>query len=160
MQTSYSQDPVLGQAGQVADDFLSDVETRVAGGAITAGLFVIASAAGKCTVPAAAFNIEKALGIARLDPNRTSAAYAANDSLAVIRKGRVWVEVEADSAAVADTPAYVRVTANGAGKLTLGAFRSDSDTTGDPATAHAVVVPNAYFRTSCAGGGLALLELG
>ncbi len=151
MQTSYVQDPVLGQAGQVADDFNSDVETRVAGGAITAGLFAIASAEGKCTVPAAAFNAEKALGIVRLDPNRTSADYILNDSLAVIRKGRVWVEVASDTPAVADTPAFVRITANGAGKLTLGAIRANAD------GGNAVAIPGAYFRRS---GTLTVLELG
>jgi hypothetical protein len=61
--------------------------------------------------------------------------------ISVLRKGQAWVVVENDSGVIAGAPAYVRYSQNGAGKLQLGAFRSDGD------TSHAVAV-KARFLTA------------
>ena len=75
--------------------------------------------------------------------------YALGDCMSVMRKGRIYVEVE--DAVVAGGAAFVRFTATS--PEILGAFRSDAD------TADAVALPNAFFRTAAAAGGIAVLEI-
>lgn len=76
--------------------------------------------------------------------------YALADCMSVMRKGRIYVEVE--DAVTAGAQCYVRY-ASGAGGSTLGAFRSDAD------TASAAALSNAYFRTNTAAGGIAIVEI-
>lgn len=71
--------------------------------------------------------------------------------LSVLNKGRIWVAVE-DAVAV-NAYAFVRHTANGAGKLQKGAFRSDAD------TANALKCRGVRFLTATSGAGFALVEL-
>lgn len=78
--------------------------------------------------------------------------YPAEDAVTVINKGRVWVAIEEDVAVGDDV--YCRHTANGAGKLRLGAFRNDDD------TANADQITNArWVKGGTAADGVALLEL-
>ena len=155
-QTSYSQNPAIGVAGQVRNGRLSDAITRIVEGAtVAAGLGVIGGTAEhQAKSPVAAFTT-KFLGVVRHDPTLAPAdqSFAAGDQIGVVVKGVVLVAYEADTAPTADTPAYCRHTANGAGKLTLGAFRADAD------TANASVVPGGMWRRVFTADGLAELEL-
>jgi hypothetical protein len=64
-----------------------------------------------------------------------------NQQISVLRKGLVWVVVETDVTVTAGNQAYVRYSQNSTGKLQLGAFRADGD------TSHAVAA-NARFMSS------------
>lgn len=155
MQTSYSQDPVAGLAGQIADGRPCDIETRFAEGAVGVGRFVIVgTAAGRARHPAAtwAANPERVLGFAVLDSSRVLPDYADLEQFSVLRSGPIWVAFEPDTTPTVDTPVFARITANGAGKLLLGAVRANGD------TGTAIAVPNCYFRKIV--GGLAKIELG
>lgn len=76
--------------------------------------------------------------------------YALGDCMSVMRKGRIYVQVE--DAVTAGSQCYVRY-ASGAGGSTLGAFRSDADTT------TAAALPTGYFRTNTAASGIAIVEI-
>jgi hypothetical protein len=62
-------------------------------------------------------------------------------AVSALRRGRAWCLVENDVAITPGAAAFVRYSQNGAGKLQLGAFRADGD------TSHAVAV-NARFLTA------------
>jgi len=62
-------------------------------------------------------------------------------SIGLMRRGRIWVLVETDVAVAAGGAAYCRYSQNGAGKLQLGAFRADGD------SSHAAAV-NGRFLTA------------
>lgn len=155
MQTAYTSTPVAGVAGMIsAAQPAPEIETRVADGAVTAGLYVISgTTAGKdAKVPAAAFTTT-GLGIAHHQPIHATNIFADNEQFSVVRKGRVWVAYEADTVPTADTPAYARHTANGAGKLVLGAIRANSD------SSNAAVIPGGMFRRVDTAAGLVEVEL-
>ena len=75
--------------------------------------------------------------------------YDLEDVMSVMRKGRIYVEVE--DAVTAGAQAFVRFEATS--PELHGAFRSDAD------TADAVALPGAFFRTTTAAGGIAILEV-
>lgn len=75
--------------------------------------------------------------------------YDIEDAMSIMRKGRIYVEVE--DAVTAGAQAFVRFTATS--PEVLGAFRSDTGG-GD-----AVALPQAFFRTNTAIGGIAILEV-
>lgn len=78
-------------------------------------------------------------------------SYKQYAAVGVMKKGRVWVQVE--EAVVAFGPVYVRV-ASGAGGTQQGAFRTSAD------TATAILVSNGMrYLTSAAAQGFALLEV-
>ena len=156
-QTSYSRDPAVGLPGEIANARLSDITTHIAEGAVVAGLYVIAGTTeNEAKVPAAAFTTT-GLGIAHYSDTVESSSdvqtYADNSSVGVVRKGCVIVAYEPDTAPTPNTPAYARHTANGAGKLTLGAIRANAD------TANASVIPGGMFRQVFTGPKLAIVEL-
>jgi hypothetical protein len=78
-----------------------------------------------------------------------SDGYALGEAMSVMRKGRIYVQVE--DAVVAGNAVYVRYVA-GTGE-TLGAFRSDAD------TSDAAILPGAKYRTSAAASGIAIVEI-
>lgn len=75
---------------------------------------------------------------------------APGSPMVVCYDGEVLVRVE--SAVVKGKRPFVRITANGTGKLQLGAFRADADEASSTATA--VEVKGAEFRESGAAGSL------
>lgn len=154
VQTTYTQNPPIGRAGQVRNGMLKDSETRVTEGSlVAAGLAVIAGTAShQAVVPAATFTT-KFLGMVLEDVTATSQSFAAGKLVAVARKGVFLVAYEPDTVPTADTPAFVRHTANGAGKLTLGSWRANAD------SGNAVAAPGAMFREVFAADGLVELEL-
>lgn len=78
-----------------------------------------------------------------------SLGYSPESAVSILRRGRVYVQVE--DAVVEGAQAFVRHVA-GAGEQ-LGAFRSDVD--GSDASA----LPGAYYRKSAGAGELAVLEI-
>lgn len=154
MQTSYSQDPVAGLNGQVADGRPHDIMTRVAESACGVGRFVVGGTAqltAKHPSATWASTPEKALGLVILDPSRVTPDYSANEGMAILKQGTMWVTFEPDTTPTVDSPVFARITANGAGKLLLGALRANAD------TANAIQVTGAYFRKIV--GTVALVEI-
>lgn len=153
VQTTYTQNPTIGRAGQVRNGMLFDAETRfVEGTGVAAGLAVIGGTAGhQARVPTAAFTT-KFLGIALEEVTSTSQSFAAGTKIGVARKGTILVAYEPDTVPAVDTPAFARHTANGAGKLTLGAWRAGADT-------GAQAVPGAMIREVFTAEGLMEVEL-
>lgn len=127
MQTSYSQDPVDGLPGMIANNKPHVIETRLTDGEVLVGLYVIAGTGERTAKhPTADFtsNPQSALGIVHRDPSYVLPEGATVDKrgdkepVGVIRKGPVWVKPEAEHPAAIptpDSPVYVRVTA-GTGK--------------------------------------------
>lgn len=158
-QTSYTRNPGRGLPGQIINNRPSDVVTRITEGTgVAAGLYVIGGTnGGDAKVPTAGFTT-KGLGIVHhSDTVEVDSAgdqvYGDNETIGVIRKGCVLVKYEADTVPTSDTPAFARHTANGAGKLVLGALRADAD------TANASAIPGGMWRDVYASEGLAVLEL-
>ncbi|MEW5804283.1 MAG: hypothetical protein AB1847_19480 [bacterium] len=79
----------------------------------------------------------------------TNVGYPAFSSMSVLRRGRIYVQVE-NAVKAGDVP-YVRFSA-GVGEQ-LGSFRSDAD------TADASILPYSRFVTSAGAGGIAILEV-
>lgn len=111
-----------------------------------------------CRLPRQATDLSgnHAFGIALADTSLETrsaaplAGYNAGMAVSVLRKGRIWVEVE-DYASVVDGAAvYVRHAASGTEEL--GSIRTDAD------TADATVLPGAKFY-GVAVGSLAIVEL-
>ena len=86
-----------------------------------------------------------------LDVDREAANFAAGETLAVMRKGRIWVITE--EAVTPASPVFVRF-ASGGGGTQLGAFRDDAD------TATAVdMSAKLKFLTTAAADALVLLQV-
>ncbi len=148
MQTSYLEKPVVAMPGMLAD--LTDGQRIRTGKVMEAagipfGIFVKKGAAeGELLMPAAGG--DKVCGIALhthyLDPTNlqslTGIDAVQNDVIPVLEKGLAYMVIEEDVAE--DDPVYVRVTANGAGKLQLGAVRNDAD------AGNCILVKGASFR--------------
>lgn len=76
--------------------------------------------------------------------------YLFNKSMSIMRRGRVFVQVE--DAILAGGNVFVRFTA-GAGGTQLGAFRSDAD------TATATLIKGLKYRKGADAGGLAVVDI-
>lgn len=154
MQTSYSNQPTVGIAGSLRNGVPHKITTHYAEGTtVVGGLAVIAGTAEQqAKVPTAAFTVAF-LGVVLHQPERVSQAYAANEQISVAREGVIVVAYEPDTAPTPNTQAYARHTANGAGKLTLGALRANAD------AANASAIPGGMWRRVFASDGLAELEL-
>jgi hypothetical protein len=156
VQSSFSIDKVLGYPGLIADTMPSNVsDSKLAAAATGFGLAVCRRASpadpvSSAAPPNATADVSARLqGIALRDETRkNTTGYETNDPMRVLRRGRVWVNVE--GSVTADAQAFVRF-ASGAGGTVLGSFRADAD------TATAVAAPGCYFRTS--GTGLQLVEI-
>lgn len=147
-----TQDPPIGQSGEIYYPG-AEVITRFSEGTTVAGLAVIAGTAERdAKVPAATFT-NKFLGIVHYDDTHETNSYANKEQMGVVHRGYVLVSYEVDTDPTPDTPAFVRHTANGAGKLTLGAIRANAD------TSNAVAAPGAMFRKVFASEKKAVVEL-
>ena len=168
MQTSYSIDiPAFSYPGQLANLMHSRIQTAMAVAApIPYGLLVVRDVGNSSGVmqagklPSASGDVvaKNILGISVADqaraqnPGVAAAQYAQLDAVPCLKEGEIVVQPEADVTIVDGDPVYARITANGAGKLQLGAFRNDADG-GD-----AILVPNAVFE-SAEVAGFAIISL-
>ncbi len=142
VQTSYSTNFGAAIAGQLAENtHVSSLKNDQAA-TIPAGVGVSLKAAGTADLPAGA--TEKLAGVVvnsyARNPNDLTGTGAIldQDMMNVLDEGAIYVVTE-ETIAVTDS-VYMRHTANGAGKLQLGAFRNDADgvaqvTTGTPTAA-------------------------
>lgn len=87
------------------------------------------------------------------DPSVASAQYPVNSAVPCLRDGEIVVAPEADVTVAAGDKVYARITANGAGKLQLGALRNDADG-GD-----AILVPGAVFKSAGTGGAFVIMSI-
>lgn len=162
-QLSYSEQSP-GFAGMKADSSDDDVASYVQGESsaeIPFGVMVCQGTAGnssgtpdKAILPVDGNSV--AVGVSvhshdyAIDDQIGSTGLKPKNLLGVMRRGRIWVQVE-DAVAV-NAPAYFRHTASG-GNTQLGKFRSDAD------TAKATKAPGCIFKTATTGAGLAILEV-
>lgn len=170
MQTSYSIDiPAFSYPGQLANLMRSRIQTALAvAAALPYGLLIVRDTVNSSALmqagrlPNAAGDIValKILGISvadqarAQDPSVASAQYPIQSAVPCLKEGEVVVQPEADVAIAAGDQVYARVTANGAGKLQLGAFRNDAD------GGNATLVPNAVWLSAIgAGAGFAIIGL-
>ena len=169
MQTSYSiNTPAFAYPGQVANLMTAQFQSALAVAApIPYGVLVVRDLANSSgvmqagKVPAAGGDVAagKILGIAvadqarAQDPSVAVAQYPQNAAVPCIKFGEVVVQPEVDVTVAAGDPVYARVTANGAGKLQLGALRNDADG-GD-----AILVPGAEFKSAGTAGAFCILDI-
>ena len=131
------------------------VDAKVADTDMPAGVLVSAGANQYgCKLPAAAADVTtKALGVttylALREPN-TSNEYLATDVVNFLKNGEVWGIVE--GAVTEGNAVYARISSSANGTQ-LGAFRADADTIST--VDHATLVPNAKFKTTTTGAGVA-----
>jgi hypothetical protein len=153
VQSTYTTKPPIGKAGQTPNGRQKDDTTHVAEGTgVTAGYAVVAGTAGhQAKIPTASVTTGF-LGVVLEDAVATSQVFAAGKLIAVRRRGPVLVPYEPDTVPTPNTPAFVRHTANGAGKLILGMFRAGADT-------GAVAAPGVMIRAVYPTEGLMELEL-
>lgn len=148
MQTSYNDKMAIALEGQIADMGPRSIGGYAAEVEVGFGIGVIQGTTDlQCKLPAATGF--KLLGVTTHSHAREQDAATQADMVNVMRQGAVYVRVE--QAVAAGDPAFVRHTANGAGK-TPGRFRKDADA--DKADAIA-----GRYRTSAAAEGLAILEI-
>ena len=157
MQTSYSINQGISQAGMLADlgnnDVVSKYDTLDSLG-VAFGLGLAQGAADdQVHLPSA--STDKFVGISVLVQHKEQQLgtglvnYKQGDMISVLRKGRVWVQV--DSAVVAGAPVFCRFAA-GSGSV-LGSFRADAD------TGSASQVMGSVFTSSAVAGGLAIVDI-
>ena len=156
MQTSYGQYMDPATAGSLYDISPRTVDSKVAEAAIGLGFGLIAGTdlANQVKVPAATFSagfIGIALSQAKEQDASGNVAYAAKDTVPVLRKGRAWVPFASGQAIVAETAAYLIFSGADAGKWTNAAG----------AGSVAVAVTGAKFITSNTSttGGVVAIEL-
>lgn len=150
VQTSVSASPADGLAGQMATTEGAEFTSRLAEETIAPGLFVNPGDTNPnttCRLPDTANDVNGTehtlLGIAVLDPYRTSASYTDGESVRICTKGEVFVTVNT-AASLAGGKVYV-VHAS-------GAVRGTAD-------ASATVLPNAVFKTATSAGAVGVIKL-
>ena len=155
VQTTMTTAPAGGAPGMLYDRPENcDIVHKVASEAIHFGAFVKIGTDGTCELPDSAGEVTGiARGIALQDPGKASTdGYAVGDVVAVLIRGRVWVQAEAGQTIAAYANPYIRHTATG-GEV-KGAFRSDADTTD-------ASVPNGMHMFAAAtSGGMGVLQVG
>jgi hypothetical protein len=158
VQTTYLIDKVLGYPGDVADcaDTVKDTKISKFAGQIGFGLFLTKRAAQAdgvedCGPPTATADVTaRPRGFSVRNQLTKPGGYELNEPVTLLRKGVIWVQVEA--AVAQDGQVFARFAA-GAGGSVLGSIRGDAD------TATAVAIPGAVFRSSTSGAGLAKVEI-
>lgn len=158
MQLSYA-DPAAGLAGGLADSGFTDKVTgKNTAAAVEFGRYVCrGDADGRIKAPALATDVtdEKVLGGIVLRDGLVvnfgiagNAAYAQNNAVPVLKRGRVWVIC--DGAVTAGTSGvFVRYAGTGV-KGGIGGTSTGGET---------AALPRARWLTSAADGGLAQLEI-
>ncbi|MFA4972202.1 MAG: hypothetical protein WC683_06285 [bacterium] len=126
--------------------------------AAPAGVVVTQAAANHVKLPTSAAEVLGAVGVLVYDPltpapsdDDTTNDYSADTTVEVVDVGEMWVVCE-EAMAVTES-IYCRHTANGAGKLQLGAIRDDAD--GDTCT----LLPAARVVYPSSGAGVCKIRL-
>lgn len=161
-QTSYSYDLRSGFAGLIADTGHRDIVSRVSLADMPYGVLGVMGVLpdSEVKLPASSGDVtgSKVLGVvvsqhtqeSQYPGGSTPSFIPASQTVGLMRKGRIWVNVE--EAVVAGDQPFVRFAAGSFSQL--GAFRKSAD------TATAVALPNARYVTSQATiGGVAVVEL-
>lgn len=153
MQTSYSLYMAAAFPGMLADMFHADFVSKVSAEDIPFGR-LLSRGTGDDVVklPASAGDITGgAIGISvhtHKEPVAGVAQYVAKETIPVLKKGRIWVQVED---AVADGgDVHVRYVA---GTGVVGGFL------GAAVSSETAILPNAKYVTSASAGGLAVVEI-
>jgi hypothetical protein len=149
MQTSYSYNMPVAQAGQLADIRDNVIESFSAQGVIGLGLAVVAGTdkdrQGK--LPAAASDVFRGVSVAdqALEQGYKTGVvqYADTSTVPVLRRGQIWVTVAVNVSA--DDAAFF--------VPTTGQFSNTANAAANGA------VPGGVFRSSGTAGGLAKLEI-
>jgi len=164
-QTAYVQNAPIALGGMIDRAFNpTEINSYTVDASVSTGIpegVVVVSPAGSDTtvrLPALTGEITGALYVgisvrltAREPKNGTvvadggSVMYAAKDQLPVMRQGCIYVIPEAGGTTKGNA-VFARFTANGAGKLQLGALRLDAD------TANAVAIPGAKWEDTTTSG--------
>lgn len=150
-QTTYLEKPVAAMPGMIADETPSTIVTAkfVDAAGAPFGIFVT-KGANEGEVKLMTGGADPVAGIlvhthhVDVVPVPAGKDISQNDIMPLGQKGRFYALIEEDMAE--DDPVYVRHTANGAGKLQVGAIRNDND------GANAVLLKGATIRR---GGVLA-----
>ena len=155
-QTAITANPAVAQAGIFATAVggANQVISKIAAETVTPGRGVVITVADDttCEQPDATGEITggRFLGIALIDSQKSTVAYAAGETVQIAAEGEVWVLAE--EAVTAGASVFCRFA--DAGTVGLGAFRSDAD------TADAVALPNAIWASTTAAAGFAKVKLG
>jgi 2-keto-4-pentenoate hydratase len=136
-----------------------DESSHVTEAAMPAGVLVCQGTAdNQCKVPASAANVAAARGVVLYNAlmpapgdDATTNDFAAARAVSVMNSGVVWVVCE--DAIAAGAAVFCRHTANGGGKLQLGAVRSDAD------GATAASLPNCRAVSTSTGAGVVKLRV-
>ncbi len=136
-----------------------DSATRVLEAAMPAGVIVSQGTADLgAVVPATAAAVVAAIGVVIYNAllpapsdDATTNDFAANRAAEVMNEGQIWAVCE--DAIAAGAQVYCRYTANGAGKLQLGAVRSDVD------GGNAALLPNCRAQSTSTGAGVIKLRV-
>ncbi len=154
VQTDITTAPAAGAPGMLYDSPENcDIVHKIAEEAIPFGAFVKVSATGTCELPDSAAEVTGlGRGVAVHDPGKASGTgYAIGDVVAVLVRGRIWIQPESGQTMTAYTNAYARFTADANPK---GSWRSDTDS-GEAAA------PNGMFMFATAtSGGMGVLQVG
>ena len=138
-----------------------DESSHVTEAALPAGVIVCQGTADNAVkVPASAANVAAAKGVVLYNAlmpapsdDATTNDFAAGRAVSVMNEGVIWVICE--DAIAAGAAVFCRHTANGAGKLQLGAVRSDNDGGG----ATVASLPNCRAVTTTTGAGVVKLRV-
>lgn len=161
-QTSYSINQLTAFAGQLGDIGPHDIGTFT-NSVLASVPFGVAvsmdptSGDGHFKLPAASGDLVRnlLLGVTSatqaIENLGSGGGYKINAAVGVLKKGRVWVQVE--EAVVAGDPVFVRIAA-GAGGTQLGAFRKTADT-----ASASQVLEGMQYLTSASALGFVLLQV-
>jgi hypothetical protein len=158
-QTSYTQRFVTAINGQLSCPFQhARLDSKINALAMPAGVFVCRDAADDaCKVPSASGDVTATgFGFVKHDMAKEAQQgqtvdFPAKHGVTVMKEGRMWVTCE--TAAAEGGQVYIRITANGAGKLQLGAVGNVAD------AGNAIALTGCRFiRTLAAGPGLVEIE--
>lgn len=153
MQTTYTRTTARGLPGEFSHKGKNpNVTSKHSEGATAAGLYVVEGTDEQdVAVPTSGFT--QGAGVVHRSSIHETNVFADKEPVGVADSGVILVAYEPDTAPTPNTPAFARHTTNGAGKLTLGAVRADSDSdNADP-------IPGGMFRRLFAADGLVELEL-
>jgi len=127
----------------------------ICGANLPAGVFVKKGAAQALNLPAAAADVPRAVGVLIYNPiavqTTTGLEFTAGDQAVFLEQGSIYCISE--NALVAGADVFVRCTANGAGKLQLGAVRADAD------SGNCVLMPGARVIYDTTGTNPALIAV-
>jgi hypothetical protein len=128
----------------------AEFTSRLAEETIAPGLFVCpgdTNPSTTCALPDSANDVDGTdhtpIGVAILDPYRTSASYTDGEAVRICTKGEVFVTVTAANSLAGGKVYLVHTT---------GAVRGTAD-------AGATVLPNAVFKTATASGSVGVIKL-